>query len=173
MKFFSDTLLIVIGKNPEIKAPCEKDNEQKSRPKRRKSFEECKLEAYNSIALLIRKWLIEHDMLDGSFIVFCGKGYIRHWGSKDEDFLMTYEQKISADEPKEFSMIVGLSNRAAERAKELAGEFLYGIDGLGIKLTIENVNSDILNETTWIFRSDFYDSYEFEQCYNTEREDMQ
>ena len=114
----------MIGKNPEIKAPCEKDNEQKSRPKRRKSFEECKLEAYNSIALLIRKWLIEHDMLDGSFIVFCGKGNIRHWGSKDEDFLMTYEQKISADEPKEFSMIVGLSNRAAERAKELAGEFL-------------------------------------------------
>lgn len=172
LEVFNDLIMLEIGKNPITETPRKKDNEQEPRPKRL-SIEETKIKTFNKIALFIRKWLIEHDMLDGSFIVFCGKGYIRHWGSKDEDFLMTYEQKISADEPKEFSMIVGLSNRAAERAKELAGEFLYGIDGLGIKLTIENVNSDILNETTWIFRSDFYDSYEFEQCYNTEREDMQ
>lgn len=155
LEVFSDTLLIVIGKNPEIKAPCEKDNEQKSRPKRRKSFEECKLEAFNNIALLIRKWLIKHDLMGDSFIVFCGNGYIRHIYTTDDN-VCTYEQKTSVDEPKEFGLIVGMSNKAANLARELAGENLYGIDGLGIKLTIENVNSDILNETTWIFYSSYF-----------------
>lgn len=171
LEVFNDLIMLEIGKKTEIPAPRKKDNEQEPRPKR-VSLEEIKFKVFNNIALIIRKWLIKHDLLEGSFIVFCGNGYIRHIYTTDDN-VCTYEQKTSVDEPKEFSMIVGLSNRAAERAKELAGEFLYGIDGLGIKLTIENVNSDILNETTWIFRSDFYDSYEFEQCYNTEREDMQ
>ena len=154
LEVFSDTLLIVIGKNPEIKAPCEKDNEQKSRPKRRKSFEECKLEAYNSIALLIRKWLLEHDMMDGSFIIFGGKGYIKHGWSKD-DSLSYYEQKSSEDTPKEFDLIVTLSKEAAD----FVDGDLFKIDRLGTKLTIEDMYVEQFNHTTWVFYYIHHDEF--------------
>ncbi|EDS10252.1 hypothetical protein [Anaerotruncus colihominis] len=154
LEVFSDVLLIVIGKNPVIKEPCKKDNELKL-PRLRKSFEECKLEAFNNIALLIRKWLIEHDMLNGSFIIFGGKGYIRHGWSKDDNSLSYYEQKSSEDTPKEFDLIVTLSKEAAE----FVDDDIFKIDGLGTKLMIEDMWAEQFNHTTWVLYYIHHDEF--------------
>lgn len=93
-------------------------------------------------------------MMDGSFIIFGGKGYIKHGWSKD-DSLSYYEQKSSEDTPKEFDLIVTLSKEAAD----FVDGDLFKIDRLGTKLTIEDMYVEQFNHTTWVFYYIHHDEF--------------
>lgn len=89
-----------------------------------------------------------------SFIVFCGKGYIKHRWSHD-DSLNYYEQKSSEDTPKEFDLIVTLSKEAAE----FVDDDIFKIDGLGTKLMIEDMWAEQFNHTTWVLYYIHHDEF--------------
>lgn len=143
---FSDTVIIMIGGEP--------GKYIEPQPGFRiKKYEENKSEVLNNLALLVRDWLVKNNMLGDSFIIFGGKGYIRHRWSKDDNSLSYYEQKSSEDTPKEFEMIIGMSERAAE----LAGPDLENIDLFGVKRASQCLYYEHLNKTTWVIYSSFYD----------------
>lgn len=138
---FYSIVVLFIGKEVERKPP-----------KRKKSFAEMRLEEFSTLALLIRRWLRERNLLKGSCIVVGGQGYLRL--DSDEKYLSFYQQEDSVDEPQEIGMILGLSKQAAD----MAGYDLSNIDGLDLQQTNGKIVRKALTETTWAF----YDLYNYE-----------